>query len=80
VVAALEKSKIATRLLFGGNLTKQPAYRDAPYRVGAPLTQTDLIMENTFWIGVYPGLSPAMIDHVASAFRSIRKSAFHLAS
>lgn len=65
LVRHLESRKIATRLLFGGNLTRQPAYRDVEFRVCGDLTRTDTIMNSTFWIGVYPGLSEAMLNYVA---------------
>lgn len=58
----LEAQGIATRLLFGGNLTKQPAYRESQYRVASPLTNTDFVARSSFWIGVHPGLSTAMLD------------------
>jgi len=63
----LERSKVGTRLLFGGNLTRQPAYLGVNYRVAGDLTQTDRIMHDTFWLGVYPGLSPEMLDHAAES-------------
>ncbi|MBM4431174.1 MAG: lipopolysaccharide biosynthesis protein RfbH [Chloroflexi bacterium] len=64
LVHYLESRKIATRLLFGGNLTCQPAYQDVPYRVVGALHNTDLVMKQTFWIGVYPGVTKAMVDFV----------------
>ena len=63
-VRFLERKGIATRLLFGGNLTKQPAYRNAEYRVVGSLENTDFVMNNVFWVGVWPGLSPAHLDYV----------------
>jgi CDP-6-deoxy-D-xylo-4-hexulose-3-dehydrase len=60
----LDSKKIATRLLFGGNLLKQPAYIDAPRRVIGDLANTDFAMNQVFWIGVYPGLTIAMLDYV----------------
>ena len=62
VTAYLEERKIATRLLFGGNLTRQPAYEGREYRVAGSLDHTDFVMNHVFWIGVYPGISPEMLD------------------
>jgi CDP-6-deoxy-D-xylo-4-hexulose-3-dehydrase len=53
----LDKNKIGTRLLFSGNLTKQPYMKEIKYKIHGDLKNTDFVMENTFWIGVYPGLS-----------------------
>ena len=64
VVRFLERKGIATRLLFGGNLTKQPAYQGAEFRVVGDLANTDFVMERVFWIGVWPGLTPAHLDYV----------------
>jgi CDP-6-deoxy-D-xylo-4-hexulose-3-dehydrase len=61
----LGRHKIGTRLLFAGNLTRQPYFRDRPHRVSGSLENTDLVMARTFWIGVYPGLNTAMLDHAA---------------
>jgi CDP-6-deoxy-D-xylo-4-hexulose-3-dehydrase len=65
LIQELESKKIATRLLFGGNLLRQPAYEEAVYRVVGDLPKTDYIMRNVFWIGVYPGLTEPMLDFVA---------------
>jgi CDP-6-deoxy-D-xylo-4-hexulose-3-dehydrase len=62
VVRALEDRGIATRLLFGGNLLRQPAYSKIEHRVVGELTNSDFVMENVFWIGVYPGLGDQQID------------------
>ena len=62
----LESRSIATRLLFGGNLTRQPAYQDVPYRAVGQLRNTDLVMKQTFWVGVYPGLREEMLDFVVA--------------
>lgn len=64
----LENHKIATRMLFGGNLLKQPAYSNINYRLIGPLDNTNLVMNNLFWIGVYPGLSKEMIDYILITF------------
>ena len=62
---ALDANKIGTRLLFGGNLLRQPAYQDCTYRVAGELRNTDFVMNNVFWVGAYPGLTPPMLDFVA---------------
>ena len=67
LIHALEEKKIATRLLFGGNLLRQPAYEGCEYRVIGELRNTDFVMNNVFWIGVHPGLTPEMLDFVASS-------------
>lgn len=61
LVQHLESRRIGTRQLFGGNLVKQPAYSRLPNRIVGSLTNSDVITESTFWIGVYPGLSNEMI-------------------
>jgi CDP-6-deoxy-D-xylo-4-hexulose-3-dehydrase len=65
----LESRRIGTRRLFGGNLTRHPAYRDREHRVAGDLTNSDIITEHTFWIGVYPGITTEMIDYVAGSIR-----------
>lgn len=64
IVQYLEDNKIATRMLFGGNLTKQPAYQNVKYRIFDSLKNTDLVMENLFWIGVYPGITEERLNYV----------------
>ncbi len=64
----MDQFKIGTRLLFAGNLTRQPYFKDIEYRVVGELTNTDLIMNNTFWIGVYPGLTKDHLDFVIEKF------------
>lgn len=68
IVRKLEDQRIATRMLFGGNLIKQPAYEGMKYRAAGDLATTDLVMNNLFWIGVYPGLSDEMIRFVLDTF------------
>lgn len=70
VVEALEADKIQTRALFAGNLTKHPCFDDMRrtgkgYRIVGKLTETDNIMNNSFWVGVYPGMTDEMLDYMA---------------
>jgi CDP-6-deoxy-D-xylo-4-hexulose-3-dehydrase len=60
----LDFRKIGTRLVFAGNITKQPAYKDVDFRVVGDLTNTDIVMIRSFWVGVYPGLTSQMLDYV----------------
>jgi len=69
IVSFLEKNKIATRMLFGGNLTKQPAYLETKHRIYGSLENTDLVMNNLFWIGVYPGLNEGRLNYIIKSFR-----------
>jgi len=62
----LDQNKIGTRLLFAGNLTRQPYMLNAKYRVSGELTNTDNVMNNTFWIGVQPALSKEMLEYVVA--------------
>jgi len=64
----LEDHKILTRQLFAGNLIKQPAYKDVEYRISGELTNTDYIMRNTIFIGVYPGIDEVRMNYILSVF------------
>jgi CDP-6-deoxy-D-xylo-4-hexulose-3-dehydrase len=68
VVTYLENKKVGTRLLFGGNLTHQPAFRNVEYRVVGELTNTDKLMNDAFWIGVWPGIGEAERIYIVSTF------------
>ena len=68
LVQYLEDRQIQTRLLFGGNLLRQPAFRGVAHRVVGGLENTDKIMNDAFFVGVYPGLSEAMLGYVAEVF------------
>jgi CDP-6-deoxy-D-xylo-4-hexulose-3-dehydrase len=71
LVQHLEARKIGTRLLFGGNLIRQPAYRTANYRVSGELTNADFVMKNVLWIGVYPGLTERMLEYVVLSIAAV---------
>ena len=61
---------MATRLLFGGNLTRQPAFEEVEYRVVGDLASSDVVMNQSLWIGCYPGLSEPMIAYIVEKFGS----------
>ena len=65
----LEANRIETRTLFGGNLLRQPAFMDIPHRRVSDLSNTDTIMENSFFIGVYPGIGDSQLDYIDAVFR-----------
>jgi CDP-6-deoxy-D-xylo-4-hexulose-3-dehydrase len=70
-----DANKIGSRLLFAGNLTRQPAYKDVPYRISGELKNTDTVMEQTFWLGIYPGITREMMDFMAQRTEVMIKSA-----
>ena len=69
IIQYLESRKIGTRLLFGGNLIRQPAYRDVKYRTVGKLPNSDFVMNQVFWIGVYPGLTAEMLNYMVETIR-----------
>jgi CDP-6-deoxy-D-xylo-4-hexulose-3-dehydrase len=71
IVQELNDKKIGTRLLFGGNLLRQPAFIETPRRVISNLENTDRVMNDTFWIGVWPGLSVEMLDYTVEQMYTI---------
>lgn len=71
IVKGLNDKKIGTRLLFGGNLLRQPAFIGSPRRVISNLENTDRIMNNTFWIGVWPGLTIEMLDFMIDSIHEL---------
>jgi len=68
LIRYLEENKIGTRLLFAGNITKQPYFKGFNYRVSGNLNNTDIIMNNTLWIGVQPSLTKEMLSYVHFKF------------
>jgi CDP-6-deoxy-D-xylo-4-hexulose-3-dehydrase len=68
LVKHLEENRIATRLLFGGNIVRQPAYRDIRFEQSGDLVNSDRVAVGTFWIGVYPGLTTTHLDYVIDTF------------
>ncbi len=74
VVRYLEGHKIGTRLLFGGNLARQPAYAGVRFRQVGPLTNADFVMNQVFWIGVYPGVSLQMLEYVINTFKEFTRA------
>jgi CDP-4-dehydro-6-deoxyglucose reductase, E1 len=69
IINYLENNKVATRMLFGGNLTKQPAYKNIDFKIPESLDNTDIVMEKLFWIGVYPGISKEKMDYMLNVFK-----------
>jgi CDP-6-deoxy-D-xylo-4-hexulose-3-dehydrase len=70
ILRRLDDAKIGTRLLFGGNLVRQPAYRNAPHRAIGDLPNSDFVMDHLFWIGVYPGLTDEILGYVSDVLHA----------
>ncbi|MEX1267751.1 MAG: lipopolysaccharide biosynthesis protein RfbH [Balneolaceae bacterium] len=75
LVGAFENNKIATRLLFGGNLLRQPAYKDVNFRIVGSTENADRVMNQTLWVGVYPGLGEPQFDYMAGVVKNLINSA-----
>lgn len=73
LIRHLDDKKIGTRLLFAGNVTKQPYMKDVKYKVSGSLGATDVVMNNTFWIGVHPGLDVEILDYLSRSIRDYLK-------
>lgn len=73
LIQHLEGNKIATRLLFGGNLLRQPYMKDRKYRVAGEIKQSDVVMNSTFWIGLFPGLTSGHLEYVIETLKKFRK-------
>ena len=73
LIRYLSLNKIGTRLLFAGNLTKQPYMKNVNFKVHGKLKNTDLILENTFWIGLYPGLSVKHLEYTVEKIKNFFK-------
>jgi CDP-6-deoxy-D-xylo-4-hexulose-3-dehydrase len=71
IVHHLDAHRIGTRLLFGGNLIRQPYMRGRDFRVAGDLANADIVTERTFWIGLYPGLGPDHLEYAARAIRDV---------
>ena len=74
LVKYLEDKKIATRMLFGGNLVRQPAYKCINCRIWKDLKNSDTVLNNLFWIGVYPGLNRVNLEYIISTFSEYMNS------
>lgn len=74
LIQHLESHKVGTRLLFGGNLLRQPAFSGIQHRISDKLYNSDVITENSFWIGVHPGITDEMIDYICTVFEDFIKT------
>ena len=70
LVRYLNDHQVATRLLFAGNITRQPYFADRQYKISESLNNTDMVMRNTFWLGVYPKLTEEMLDYAVAQIQN----------
>jgi CDP-6-deoxy-D-xylo-4-hexulose-3-dehydrase len=70
---SLEKAGIGTRLLFGGNALRQPAYKNITHRVVGPLDNSNIVTERTFWVGVYPGITEDMTSYMIDTIKELAR-------
>lgn len=77
IISHLEANMIMTRMLFGGNLARQPAYQETHYRTFGNLKNTDAIMNHTFFIGVYPGITDEMVDYMVDTIKTFVEKPIH---
>lgn len=80
VIAYLEANKIDTRLVFAGNIIRQPAYRDVRHRTIGELSNSDFVMQQSFWIGLHPGLTAPMLEYVLEVFHALPQNVARAAS
>ena len=76
LIGYLNQSQVGTRLLFAGNLIHQPYMKDIQYRISGELPNTDILMKNSFWIGVQPSLTNEMLDYAATKIEEFLGVAF----
>ena len=76
LIKYLNANKIGTRFLFSGNLIKQPYMKNVNFKVHGDLKNTDLVMKNTFWIGLYPGLSTEHLQYMVLKIKNFFKFFF----
>ena len=70
----MTENKIGTRLLFAGNITKQPAYLRKNFKISENLTNTDFVMNNTFWVGIFPGIGEEELSFTAKIIKQCFKN------